>query len=123
MNGLHSSVRTLPLRKTWLLGHNILFHVTETDKLTILEIKVVCVGNAALTPINPLSSRNLYYLDFIAREGGFVMITEINFGVGFIFYILTTSGSICKCHSSNVRSVKYRVANDSVDAAIFNNNV
>lgn len=48
-----------------------------------------------LTPINPLNSKDLEYLDFIAREGGFEMITEKNFGVGFMFYILTTSVSIC----------------------------
>lgn len=35
----------------WLLGHNIFFYVTATDKLKILDIKVVCVENAALTPI------------------------------------------------------------------------
>lgn len=96
MNSLHSSVLTLPLQKTWLLGHNILFYVTATDKLKIFDMKVACLVNAALTPINPLSSKNLEYLDFIAREGGFVMITEKNFGVGFMFYILTTSGSLCK---------------------------
>lgn len=106
------------------MGHNILFYVTATDKLTFLDIKVVCAVNAALTPINPLSSINLEYLDFIAREGGFVMITEQNFGVGFMFYILTTSGSLCKCLIIivYVRSVKYRVAHKSIDAAIFNNN-
>lgn len=87
MNNLHSSVLILPLQKTWLLGHNILFYVTATDKLKILDMKVVCVVNASLTPINPLSSKNLE----------FVMITEKNFGVGFMCYILTTSGSLCKC--------------------------
>lgn len=94
MSSLHSSILALPLRKTWLFGHNILFYVTATDKLKNLDIKVVCVVNAALTPITPHSSKNLEYLDFIAREGGFVMITEKNFWVGFMFYILTTSGSI-----------------------------
>lgn len=62
----------------------------------------MCVVNAALTPINPLSSINL---DFIAREGGFVMITEQNFGVGFMFYILTTSGSLCKSTHNSICSV------------------
>lgn len=62
-------------------------------------------------------------MDFIVREGGFVMITEQNFGVGFMFYILTKSGSLCKCLLIivYVQSIKY-MGHKSVDAAIFNDN-